>query len=84
MTATTMIVITTLTFFVKTILTKKLWFVKPEISLSALPYDILKVSAISQNFNLRSPKTILWTFIMFSRITPDFWGPERSVLSVFI
>ena len=34
MTATTMIVMTTLTFFVKTILTKKLWFVKPEISLS--------------------------------------------------
>ena len=36
MTATTMIVMTTLTFFVKTILTKKLWFVKPEISLSVL------------------------------------------------
>ena len=33
MTATTMIVMTTLTFFVKTILTKKLWLVKPEISL---------------------------------------------------
>ena len=31
-----MIVMTTLTFFVKTILTKKLWFVKPEISLSVL------------------------------------------------
>ena len=36
MTATTMIVMTTLTFFVKTILTKKLWFMKPEISLSAV------------------------------------------------
>ena len=29
-----MIAMTTLTFFVKTILTKKLWFVRPEISLS--------------------------------------------------
>ena len=34
MAATTMIVMTTLKFFVKTILTKKLWFVKREISLS--------------------------------------------------
>ena len=34
MTATTMIVMKTSTFFVKTILTKKFWFVKPEISLS--------------------------------------------------
>ena len=30
-----------------------------------LPSDIFKVSAILRNVNVRSPKTILWTFVMF-------------------
>ena len=37
-----------------------------------LPSDIFKVSAISRNFNLRSSKTILWTFVMFSGTIADF------------
>ena len=46
--------------------------------------DIFKVSAISRNFNLRSPKTILWTFVIFSGTTADFGRPERSTSSVFV
>ena len=46
--------------------------------------DIFRVSAISRNFNFRSPKTILWTFVMFSGTTADFWRPERSASSVFV
>ena len=50
-----------------------------------LPSDIFKVSvAISCNCNLRSPKTILWIFVMFSETTADFGQPERSALSVFV
>ena len=49
-----------------------------------LPSDIFMVSAISRNFNLRSPKTILWTFVMFSGTTADFGLPERSASSVFV
>ena len=49
-----------------------------------LPSDIFKVSAISLNFNLRSPKTILWTFVMFSGTTADFARPERLGLSVLV
>ena len=45
---------------------------------NALPSDIFKVSAISRNFNLRSPKTILWTFVTFFGKTADFGRPERS------
>ena len=40
-------------------------------------------SAISRNFNLRSLKTILWTFVVFPR-TADFGRPERSASSVFV
>ena len=39
--------------------------------------------AISRNFNLRSPKIILWTFVIFSGTTADFGRLERSVSSVF-
>ena len=49
-----------------------------------LPSDIFKVSAISRHFNLRSPKTILWTFVMFSGTTVDVGRPERSASSVFV
>ena len=51
---------------------------------NTLPFDIFKVSAISSNFHLRSPKTILWTFVMFSGTTADFGRPEPSASSVFI
>ena len=49
-----------------------------------LPSDIFKVSAASCNFNLRSDKTILWTFFMFSGTTAEFGRPERSASSVFV
>ena len=49
-----------------------------------LPSDIFKVSAISRNFNLRSSKTILWTFVMIYGTTADFGRPERSASSVFV
>ena len=51
---------------------------------NTLPSDIFKVSAISCNFNLRSLKTILWTFVIFSGTTSDFGRPERSASSVFV
>ena len=51
---------------------------------SKLPSDIFKMSAISLNFNLRSPKIILWTFVMFSGKTVDFGRPERLASSVFV
>ena len=34
--------------------------------------------------DLQSPKTILWTFVMFSGTTADFERPERSASSVFV
>ena len=51
---------------------------------NTLPSNIFKLSAISRNFNLSSPKTILWTFVMFSRTTAGFGLPERSASSVFV
>ena len=51
---------------------------------NTLPSDIFKVSAILRNFNLRSPKTISWTFVMFSGTTADFWRPERKAPWVFV
>ena len=51
---------------------------------NTLSSDIFKVSAISRNFNLRSPKSILWTFVMFSGTTADFSRPELSRSSVFV
>ena len=40
--------------------------------------------AISRNFNWRSLKTILWTFVTFSGIIADLGRPERSTSSVFV
>ena len=47
-----------------------------------LPSDIFEVWSISHIFNLQSPKTILWTFVMFSVTTTDFWRPERLASSM--
>ena len=49
---------------------------------NTLPSDIFKVSAISPNFNLRSLKTILWSFVMFSGTTADFkfWTKHQIVM----
>ena len=44
---------------------------------NTLPSDIFEVSAISRNFNLRLPKTSLWTFVTFSGTTADFGRPEH-------
>ena len=38
---------------------------------NTLPSDIFKVSAILRNFNLRSTKTILWTFLCFLEQLPN-------------
>ena len=51
---------------------------------NTLSSDIFKLSAISRNFHLQSPKTILWIFVMFSGTTADFRRPERSASSVFV
>ena len=51
---------------------------------NTLPSDIFKVSAISRNFNLQSPKTILWAFVMFFGTIADFGRPERSAPSAFV
>ena len=51
---------------------------------NTLPSDIFKMSAISRNFNLRSAKIILWTFVMFSGTTAAFGQQERSASSVFV
>ena len=51
---------------------------------NTLPSNIFKVSAISRNFNLQSPKTILWTSGMFSGTTADFVRPELSASSVLV
>ena len=45
--------------------------------INILPSDIFKMSAISRNFDLRSPKTIMWTFVMFSGTTAGFGRPEH-------
>ena len=50
---------------------------------NTLPYNILKVFNLLY-FNLRSVKTILWTFIMFSGTTAEFGRPERSASAVFV
>ena len=49
-----------------------------------LPSDIFKVPAISHNFNLQSPKTIFWTFVMISKKTVDFRRQEHSASLVFV
>ena len=51
---------------------------------NTLPFYNFKMSAISRILNLRSPKTILWTFVMFRGTTADFGRPERSASSVFV
>ena len=51
---------------------------------NTLPYDIIKVSAISSNFKLRSAKTILWSFFMFYGTSAEFEQPERSASSLFV
>ena len=62
--------------------TSKSTYASPKIRtiVNILPFDIFKVSAISRNFNLRSPKTILWTFVMFSRTTADYGFYSSSVI----
>ena len=51
-----------------------------------LPSDIFNSSAISHNFNLRSVKTSLWSFFVFSRTTAEFGWPEcwASFVSVWL
>ena len=47
---------------------------------NTLPSDIFEVSAISCNFNLRSPKTILWNFVNFSSrwlLIPPMQSPHN-------
>ena len=51
---------------------------------NTVPSDTFKVSATSSNFNLRSPKTILWSFVMFSGTTADFGRRERPVSLMFV
>ena len=51
---------------------------------NALPSNIFEVSAISRNFNSQLPKTILWTFVMFSGTTANFGQPERSESSLLV
>ena len=46
--------------------------------MNTLPSDIFNYSAISRNFNLRSAKTNLWSFLVISRTTVEFGWPERS------
>ena len=80
MTATTTIVITTLTFFVKTILTKKLWFVKPEISLSALYHLYAGVFD-----NVDSPKDFCNIFSDSAHVIPFAMQNLRQMLcSIFL
>ena len=45
---------------------------------NTLPSDIFNSSAISRNFNVRSAKTSLWNFLLFSTTTAEFGRPERS------
>ena len=51
---------------------------------NTLPPDIFKVAAISRNFNLRSAKIILWTFVKFSGNSSEFGQPEHSASSLFV
>ena len=47
---------------------------------NTLPSDIFNSFAISCNFNLRSAKTYLWSFLVFSGTTAKFGWPEHSAL----
>ena len=50
---------------------------------NTLPSDIFNSSAISCNLNLRSVKTRLWSFLVFSGTTTEFRWPEHSASFVF-
>ena len=51
--------------------------------MNTLPSDIFKVLTISRNFNLRSAKTIWWTFFFVFRNNYQFWTiREFSVIGV--
>ena len=45
---------------------------------NTLPSDIFNSSVIYRNFNLRSAKTSLWSFLVFSGTTAKLGRPERS------
>ena len=51
---------------------------------NTLPSDIFISSAISCNFNLRTAKRSLWSFLIFSRTTAEFGRPEHSASFVFV
>ena len=51
---------------------------------NTLPSDIFNSSAISRNFNLRSAKTSLWSFLVFSETTAEFGRPEVSASFVYV
>ena len=51
-------------------------------TVNTLPSDIFNSSDISCNFNLRSAKTNLWSFLVFSGTAIEFRQPERSALFV--
>ena len=45
--------------------------------------DFLNFSAISHNFNLRSAKMSLWSFLVFSGTTAEFGQPEHLALCLY-
>ncbi|XKL58992.1 hypothetical protein PGB90_000008 [Kerria lacca] len=51
---------------------------------NTLPSNIFNSTTISRSFNLRSLKTILRTFSIFSETTAEFGQPERSASSVVV
>ena len=51
---------------------------------NTLPSDIFNYTVISRNFNLRSAKTSLWSFLVFSRTTGKFGRLERSASLVSV
>ena len=65
------------------------WNTCIDTTISILLFDFFCVSRYFLTFcpwlfNLRSPKTILWSFVMYSGTTADFGRPERSASSVFV
>ena len=51
---------------------------------NTLTSDIFNSSAISCNFNLRSAKTSLWSFLVFSGTNAEFGQPECLASFVFV
>ena len=52
--------------------------------MNTLPSNIFNFSAISHNFNLRSTKTSLWSFLVFSVTTDEFEWPDGSASFVSV